>query len=190
MCSTVSLEKRVTLTIHDGGSGGTGCGSLLKDSTASLFPSYTGSKINQGNEAEGTGNVVRTRVAGEGTGDVQQLGPRAASGHKFAEQPERWAKPWLRFGKVNAVNKGTGGKDMPVTMDRGTEAGQEQKHVDAGEGQSKGGGQCFVDSNCEQGHHSRDITPTKDCHRWLESNRRCALASAAHTLKLERYRED
>lgn len=38
MCSTASLGRRVTLTIHDGDS-------LLKDSTASLLPSYTGSKI-------------------------------------------------------------------------------------------------------------------------------------------------
>lgn len=57
-----------------------------------------------------------------------------------AEQLEPRAKPWLRFWKVNPVNKGTGSKDVPVTMDRGTEAGQEQKHTSTGEGQSTGGG--------------------------------------------------
>lgn len=86
--------------------------------------------------------MVRKRVEGEGTWDMQLLGLQKAScqnlqsgcvcvcgwgvlqsGSSAREKAETLE---LRFWKVSAVNKGTGSKGVTVTMGPGTEGGQNE----------------------------------------------------------------
>lgn len=138
-------------------------GAFGRPLTASLFPCKTGSKMNHRN-AEGIASVgtEKNRTV---KGQMCQLGPHETSGRGFTEWPSvcvlfpsltlcmRTGGEAGALGKAVTVvlrgeySKGRGDR-ATVTVGWGTEAGQDQKHVqEGGEVQHDRQGPRSADSN-------------------------------------------